>query len=105
MNPSPIGTRASRARCQKPLFQWVTRERVPSGVITSRKSSWASSAARICPTNPVLSRRFTGMPPQRRNVPASGVANSESLPTQRKLMPTIHFAHRPIGKSQFDVCG
>jgi hypothetical protein len=98
--PAPRA-RDARSRCASA----APPRAVPSGAIARWKTSCASSAACICATKPVRSRRLTGMPPQRRKQRPQGRREHRVLADPAKSMPRTHFASRPTGKSQFDVCG
>src|SRR5262245_16422945 len=89
----------------KPVFQCVTRRRVPSGATTTQSGAPAANSAATRSAKPSAECRSTGMPPTPRMSSPNGKRNSVCLAMKRTRSPSAHLAARPNQKSQFEVWG
>ena len=81
------------------------RRRVPSGASTTVIRSASRSTRATSLTKPVVAERSTGIPPIARMKTPNGQRKSVCLPMKVPPRWSASFAIRPIGKSQFEVCG
>ncbi len=85
------------------MRHWLTRARVPSGVMAMQRLSEVSNLCMMASLSDDPRRRDTGMPPMALNRYFMGKKNHASFIRKPALRPSDDQANLPSTKSQLDV--